>query len=270
MRIRSRSSILLFTMLVMCCNHFAQAFLPKVPIGMYVNSEWMDFVTLFTMTVICFFLVEGFQNTSSKVKYGLRLFVFALLSQLPFWLVFGENGVDRFLIRIDFEKYRLNVFFTLFCCFLILLVLEDAGLALVQILLCGVLICVTTWADWAIAAPVLTILFYHAWGNQKKMIRGFLAVYLILPLLNTGSTFVARIFWIIYAIGNGNYNFLSLLAAAGLFDGLRVGLGMLAAGAGLIFFCSKERTEREQTLFEWGFCLFYPVHLFLLYLIKMV
>lgn len=63
--------------------------------------------------IFCFFLVEGFFKTRSRMKYALRLLVFALLSELPFDL--AVRGV-RFLkpSRFIYAVWDMqNVMFTL-------------------------------------------------------------------------------------------------------------------------------------------------------------
>ena len=90
--------VAMFTMLL---NHIANVFWTE---GVLYNL-FLD-IGYFTAPVMCYFLVEGYHYTKSKKKYAIRLLVFALISQIPFSLAF-EHG-------------NLNMIYTLFICFLIL------------------------------------------------------------------------------------------------------------------------------------------------------
>ena len=132
--------IAMFTMLL---NHIAGVFLQQ---GTLLYEILTD-IGYFTAITMCYFLVEGYQYTRSKKKYGLRLFIFACISQVPYMLVF-KNG-----------ESKLNMIYTLFICFLILTARENIKNKSLCVIIELGLVLATLKADWFIFAPVFVIIF---------------------------------------------------------------------------------------------------------------
>lgn len=234
-RMLNRDVIKYIAMVTMFLNHFAHMFLTK---GTAVHEVFLD-IGFFTAPVMCYFLVEGYMHTRSKVKYGLRLFLFALLSQIPFQLALGYK--------------ILNMMFTLLCCFLILVVMENVSSPMLKPVLCALLVLITTMADWAVVAPVITILLCNAWGDKKRMAIEYFIAYLLFSMINVQSYMSGETGgWTAYAV----------------FHGLLSGLGILAAAVATLVLYNGERARRGQNFSKWFFYIFYPAHLLVLYLVK--
>ena len=84
----TRDAIKMIAMLTMFFNHFSHVFLTA---GTY-PAEFLKGIGYFTAPVMCYFLVEGFYKTSSRRAYAKRLFVFALVSQVPYFLAFNREA----------------------------------------------------------------------------------------------------------------------------------------------------------------------------------
>lgn len=65
--------------------------------------------------IFCFLLVEGFLHTKNVWKYAFRLFLFALISEVPFDLAFQK--------KVFYPDYQ-NVYFTLFFGLMVILMLH--------------------------------------------------------------------------------------------------------------------------------------------------
>lgn len=238
----NRDTIKYFAMFTMLLNHIAHVFLSSgTPLCLVLED-----IGYFTAPVMCFFLVEGYQHTRSKANYGRRLFLFAVLSQVPYHLAFHFGN--------------LNMFFTLFCCFLILVVLERVESLLLQKILCILLLLVTVFSDWAVIAPLLTILLARNWGDKRRMWASYVGIALFFTVLNLQS----------YMMQSQMAGQAAGLTAGAVCGALCSGIGILAAGAAVLVFYNGERAKRGQTFSKWFFYLFYPGHLVILYLIKMV
>ena len=154
----SRDSIKMVAMLTMLINHIANVFLPA---GQPLTNLCLC-IGYFTAVTMCFFLVEGYGCTRSKRRYAGRLLGFAVLAQLPYQLAFPANGIAGFV--------QFNMLFTLLLCFLVLLVQEKVRDRVLRGVCIVLLICASLFCDWALLAPVFTLLF--AWAGENRTRAG--------------------------------------------------------------------------------------------------
>ena len=231
----NRTQMKLIAIIAMTADHVAMFLLPSG-----VETGWFGLVFLMrafgrlTGPTMFFFLAEGFRHTSSRRKYGLRLLVFGLLSQIPYALVHGHG-----LFYPDF-----NVILTLFVSFLILAVsekVENRGLSMLAVF--GMML-VTLWSDWGLVGPLLAWFFWrHA--DDRPLQRRFYALICVLmtvvPCLHyiqVGEAWYREIWQL------GMFLFLPFLS---LYNGEPGPRGPFS---------------------RWLFYLFYPAHLLVIWLIS--
>ncbi|MBR0509879.1 MAG: hypothetical protein IJJ85_07145 [Clostridia bacterium] len=92
------STLKIIAILTMFCDHYACVFL-----GLEMN--FLRGVGRIAFPIFAFFIAEGALRSRNVPKYLLRLFLFALISEVPFDLAFNDGWFDM--------SYQ-NVFFTLF------------------------------------------------------------------------------------------------------------------------------------------------------------
>ncbi len=212
-----------------------------------VMFEWMkDYGILFIIynflrliigrvafPIFCFLLVEGFQKTRDVKKYILRLGIFALVSEIPFDLALTGNVFDF--------AYQ-NVFFTLFLGVLVLAIMNQ-----------------------------IQKLNIH---NVVKVILSMIAVVAcagLAKVLNTDYSFMGVVFIVtLYCLRNHSVWRFFVGAFVLIGGGIVIGAGLNELFGLLAFaFICFYNGERGLKL-KYVFYLFYPVHLFILYLIAML
>lgn len=87
--------------------------------------------------LFCFILAEGFFHTKNRKKYQQRLFIFALLSEIPYDLAFHYLPASTLNSVLHLQKLTLtdfsaafqeqNVLFTLFLGFTAMILMENAS-----------------------------------------------------------------------------------------------------------------------------------------------
>lgn len=96
----SGSALKIFAIFAMLIDHIGAIFLQPTSDTYYA----FRLVGRIAFPIFCFLLVQGFFHTKNLLGYFLRLFLFALISEIPFDLAFSH---------VLFDRNDQNVFFTL-------------------------------------------------------------------------------------------------------------------------------------------------------------
>ena len=151
----NRNCLKYIAVAAMLCDHIALAFIGMdKPLGVA-----MRVIGRLTAPIMCYFLVEGFMYTRSKKNYGTRLFVFALVSQIPF----------SYFVTGKLFSMKLNMIFTLFFCFILLLVFCEIESRLLRVVFIIGLLWLFSYCDWGLVAPLWVIVFLLFRSDKKKL-----------------------------------------------------------------------------------------------------
>ena len=190
---------------------------------------WLRIIGRISFPIFCFLLTEGIAHTRNPKKYLCRLALAALLSELPFDLLFFG--------RLTFQHQ--NVMLTLLLGGAMLLLIRKSTNRLLT-------------PVWVVLACVLAHLLQTDYSY-----KGILLIFLFSM---TGSLPVRLIGILLLYLSSG---FVAIL-------GLPVSMGLFAALSLIpICFYSGKKLSFLKSL-QISFYLFYPAHIFLLLLIKIL
>lgn len=220
------------------------------------------FISRLTGPTMCYFLVEGYYHTKDLKKYALRLFIFALISSVPYSLVEfndpafvrlvqGNVVAERFLYLPNINKTlvfnRTSVIFTLFLCLMTVIIWDRTKLSIWLKIIITLFVCwISLFSDWWFMNVLYCLSFYFL--RDKKILK-----------------------WISYALISCLYIF-NIYINANPFGPIldpkfylyRVGNLMVIPFLTLLY----NGKHGNKTLFnKWLFYIYYPVHFVVIYLI---
>ncbi len=256
----------------MSCNHLANVFAGSFPDALCLVLYSFGGLTF---PIMAFLLVEGYRHSSDLRKYALRLGAFALVSQLPYSLLWGAtpNVLWTLLLALgalrayDEARSRGGVALPLFWVILVLGYFASSGF------------------DWGGIGLVMPLLFYIL--NERRF---SVAVVMLVPLAATLMPAVEG-FAALHEAGydslaafvslfdldattqppfipcaNGNNEILQ----AGLYLTLFGSVGYALVGFGLATLLLLAYNGRRGRPLKWFFYCYYPAHLALIWLAKLL
>ena len=217
-RYLSQEALKLLACGLMLLDHIGAVLLPSLGLRL---------IGRLAFPIFCFLLSEGASHTRNPRRYGLRLLIAMVLSELPFDLLFYGRP----------SWAHQNVMVTLLLAFLAIQAVDRCkGLWKLTAMVPFVLLAELLRADYGGVGVCMVLLFHLTRQRPKKLmlqLAGLLALNAMLPSAK------------FYGIP------IQLFAAAAL-----VPIGLY----------SGQKATRSPAI-QWGFYLFYPLHLTLLWLI---
>lgn len=178
--------------------------------------------------IMCYLIAEGFFHTSNLKKYIVRLFWFALISHLPFVLYFELNWWQG-----------TSVIWSLLMGLIALAAVKNPQLhILAKVGVVAVCCAFAQTADWNYIAVLWIVFFGLFRGRVRWQMISFVSI--------------ALLFYFLPGLMNPNVN-------------MFVRCGVLLAIP--LFLLYNGQRGKKSFLMKWGFYIFYPVHLILLFIV---
>ena len=222
----SQEGLKLFACITMLIDHIGAVFFP--------GSVVLRCIGRLSFPVYCFLLAEGSHYTKDAKKYGLRLLVLMLLSEIPFEMAFYGR----------MTPYRQSVMVTLFMGFVTLEVLKRVPRVWLKILVALPFAWVTERlrCDYGGEGVMLIVLFALTRELPGKHLLQFAGMGLIF------GSMASMELW--------------------RFGPLTVTMQMLGALSVVPMALYSGRKVTQSKAVQWGLNLFYPVHLTVLWLLQ--
>lgn len=231
-------AIKILAMIFMLIDHVGYILMGNVPI--------MRLVGRISFPLFAFLLVNGYHHTTDRKKYLTRMFVMALVSEMFYDLTFHRQLLDI---------YGQNVFFTL-TVGLLSFIVTDKFKKIIGNKINGI--------GQKLIIIIGEVGILGCFMILNRLIRGdysWYGIMLIYFLYLTYGTTLKSKFLMVFAIAFAN--FINIILANGVFQAYSI------LSITFIMFFEEKKVSVPKTV-KIGCYLFYPIHLFVVFLIKVL
>ena len=227
----NRTQIKYTAMVAMLLDHMAVFMLPpeEYP-NLTLLYVFMRIIGRMAGPVMFYFIAEGYRYTSSKLKYGIRLLSFGILSQILYSL--ARYGT--------ISGTNLNVIITLFMSFLMLVVADKMKDKVMKGIVVFTFMILTSFSDWGVLGPLMVWLFYIYREDRKKQLISYI------------SLCIAQIVMSVFIIMSGTIAWYDAIWQIGMTLPI------------ILIYLYNGEAGRKTIVNKWAFYLFYPLHFLIL------
>jgi hypothetical protein len=236
LKVINRDALKILAMAFMLLDHMWATVIP--------GNQWMTFVGRMAFPIFAFQIAEGFVYTSDFSKYAKRLLVFAIVAEVPFNLFYSSSLLYPF---------HQNVLFTLLLGLLAIRFLDNFAKertpkngALAVIVLLGTTLAASLgMTDYGATGVWTVVLFYLTKDRPYSWLLQLAGMYLLNVQFFSGMYIPVELFGKVYEFQTQGFAILSLIPIH-LYNGKK--------GSG-------------SKVLQYGMYVFYPLHMFILYLV---
>lgn len=156
-------------------------FIDHIGYAVFGKLSFFNYIGRLAFPIFAFQISEGYKHTKNLEKYFFRLFLFALISQVPFML----------FTSIISDKFSLNIFFTLLLGLACIFIYDNFKNKFLSIVACITLAIIAdiTRCDYGFYGVAIILIFYIFKNNFISAIIAFIIATMIkylIPIIQYG------------------------------------------------------------------------------------
>ena len=233
----------------------------------YAHINYYSIPTVFmhafgriTAPVFFYLLALGYRRTRNPNKYTIRLFVFALISYVPFIWYFEGGPPD------SYNFLKLNVIFTMLFGLLMIRSIDEVQNIVLKAAAIFLCLLAGFWTDYGLFGLGMILVCHLAGESRKRTIFGLGAVIMVQFYTNTSAFF---------SDGVSPFNYGPMLfqnpnLIGYIFILLCQLLPLIFISRHIVWFRGAKAEKKPHFLAKWGFYIFYPAHITLLLLFRLM